>query len=700
MLKRTLSLIIVGILLTPALGLAQPWQTYDTSNGEWRSYAGDIGGKKYSPLDQIDATNFADLELAWEWTSVDNFVSMTTNDGGEWWAPLETIVEVLEQKTPNLYRTGHRPNPSGFQATPLMVDGVLYFNTPLSQAVAVDATTGETLWVNNPKSYEEGTTTMTGTWRQRGVAYWTDGAGDDRIFWGTGNGYLVCADAQTGRPCPDFGPTGNGMVDTMDGVPRANRGERDYLNALLWGIHSPPIVVRDRVIHGSHVADRRVTKEAIPGWVRAWDVRTGQHAWDFHTVPNSADEYGADTWLNESWRYSGNANVWSMLAGDNELGMVYLPTGTATNDYYGADRLGDNLYSETLIAVDVETGQRAWHFQAVHHGLWDYDFPTHPNLLDVTVDGRPIQAIAQVSKQGWIYAFDRVTGEPIWPIEERPVPQHTNMPGEVPSPTQPFPTKPAPFDYQGIEIDDLVDFTPELRQMAIEAVAGFTLGPLFTPPNRPVEGETRGTIMRPPPGGTAGWAGAAADPDTGILYIPSRNQASVIGLYAPDPELGATVEYTHGAPEAERMEMLRQGIRTGPQMPQGLPLLKPPYSRMSALDMNTGEYTWVIPTGNGDRYRRHPMLRDLDLPPLGGDNGTNGPVLTKTLLIYCLTTGSSSGGPRMVAYDKDNGEELAAVDLPAGAIGTPMTYMVDGRQYIALTIGGGPRLVAFALPES
>ncbi len=697
---RSLLTVLVGSLALPTVGLAQPWQTYDTSNGEWRSYAGDIGGKKYSPLDQIDATNFADLELVWEWTSVDNFVSMTTNDGGEWWAPLDTIVEALEAQTPNLYRTGHRPNPSGLQATPLMVDGVLYFNTPLSQAVAVDATTGETLWVNNPKSYEEGTTTMTGTWRQRGVAYWTDGAGDNRILWGTGNGYLVCADAQTGRPCPDFGPSGNGMVDTMEGVPRATRGERDYLNALLWGIHSPPIVIRDRVIHGSHVADRRITKEAIPGWVRAWDVRTGEHAWDFHTVPNSADEYGADTWLNESWRYSGNANVWSMLAGDNELGMVYLPTGTTTNDYYGADRLGDNLYSETLIAVDVETGQRAWHFQAVHHGLWDYDFPTHPNLIDVTVDGRDIQAITQVSKQGWVYAFDRVTGDPIWPIEERPVPQETNMPGEVPSPTQPFPTKPAPFDYQGIEIDDLVDFTPELRQMAIEAVEGFTLGPLFTPPNRPVEGETRGTIMRPPPGGTAGWAGAAADPDTGVLYIPSRNQVSVIGLYAPDPEIGATMAYTHGAPEAQRMEMLRQGIRTGPQMPQGLPLLKPPYSRMSALDMNTGEYTWVVPTGDGDRYRRHPMLRDLDLPPLGGDNGTNGPVLTRTLLIYCLTAGSSSGGPRMVAYDKDTGEELSSVDLPAGAIGTPMTYMVEGRQYIALTLGGGPRLVAFALPAS
>ncbi|MEE2638017.1 MAG: pyrroloquinoline quinone-dependent dehydrogenase [Acidobacteriota bacterium] len=676
-----------------------PWQTYDTSNGEWRSYAGDIGGKKYSPLDQINRDNFADLEIVWAWTSVDTFVSKTTPDGGEWWAPLDRIVDALVEETPDLYRIGHTPHPNGFQSTPLMVDGVLYFNTPLSQGVAVDATTGETLWVFNPKSYEEGTTTMTGTWRQRGVAYWTDGEGDERIFWGTGNGYLVCVAAATGRPCADFGSNGSGMVDAMVGVPRANRGERDYLNALLYGIHSPPIVVRDRVIHGSHVADRRITKEAIPGWVRAWDVRTGEHAWDFHTVPNSPDEFGSDTWLNESWRYSGNANVWSMLAGDNELGHVYMPTGTATNDYYGADRLGDNLYSETLIAVDVETGQRVWHFQAVHHGLWDYDFPTHPNLLDITVDGREIKAIAQVSKQGFVYTFDRATGEPVWPIEERPVPQETNMPGEVPAATQPFPTRPAPFDYQGVTVDDLVDFTPELRQMALDAVEGFTLGPLFTPPTRPVEGVTRGTIMRPPPGGTAGWAGAAADPETGMLYIPSRNQASVIALYAPDEGRGATVAYTHGAPEAARMEQLRRGVRTGPQMPQGLPLLKPPYSRMSAIDMNTGNYAWVVPTGNGDRYRRHRLLRDLELPPLGGDNATNGPLLTKTLLIYCLTAGSSTGGPRLVAYDKTNGDELASIDLPTGAIGTPMTYLADGRQHIALTIGGGPRLVAFALPE-
>ena len=675
---------------------AGPWQTYDTSNGEWRSYAGDIGGKKYSPLDQIDAGNFADLEIAWEWTTVDHLVSRTTPDGGEWWAPLDTIVDSLVADAPDLYRPGHRPLPTRLQTTPLMVGGVLYFNTPLSQGVAVDAKTGETLWVFNPKGYEEGTPTMSNPWSQRGVAYWTDGAGDERIFWGTGNGYLICVDAKTGRACPDFGDGGSGRVDAMVGLPRANRDERDYLNAMLFGIHSPPIVVRDRVIHGSHVADRRITKEAVPGWVRAWDVRTGEHAWDFHTVPNGTDEFGVDTWLNDSWRYSGNANVWSMLAGDNELGHVYLPTGTTTNDYYGVDRLGDNLFSETLIAVDVETGQRVWHFQAVHHGLWDYDFATHPNLVDVTVDGRAIKAIAQVSKQGFVYAFDRVTGEPIWPIEERPVPQESNMPGEVMSPTQPFPTKPAPFDYQGVVVDDLIDFTPEIRAMALEAVQGFRLGPLFTPLDRPIEGVTLGTIMRPPPGGTAGWSGAAVDPDTGMLYVPSRNQPAVVSLYSPDPALGATVLYTHGAPEADRLAG-RAGRRT-PRMPQGLPLVKPPYSRMTAIDMNTGEHAWWVPTGDGNRFRNHPLLRDLDLPPLGGDNAINGPLLTKTLLIYCLTAGGSDGGPRLVAYDKTDGAELASVDLPSGAIGTPMTYQVDGRQYVALTVGGGPRLIAFALP--
>ena len=691
-----LGMIAITLPAVAPVAQAQPWQTYDTSNGEWRSYAGDIGGKKYSPLDQIDARNFADLETVWEWTSVDNHVSRSTPGGGEWSAPLDTIVESLVEENPELYRSGHLPLRSRLQATPLMVGGVLYLNTPLSQGVAVDATTGETLWVFNPKGYEEGTPPMSIPWTQKGLAYWTDGVDDERIFWGTGNGYLVCVEAKTGRPCADFGPNGSGMVDTMVGLPRASRDDRDYLNAMLWGIHSAPIVVRDKVIHGSVVADRRITKEAVPGWVRAWDVRTGEHAWDVHTVPNGSDEFGVETWLNDSWRYSGNANVWAMLAGDNELGHVYLPTGTTTNDFVGSDRLGDNLFSETLIAVDVETGQRVWHFQAVHHGLWDYDFPTHPNLVDITVDGREIKALAQVSKQGFVYVFNRVTGDPIWPIEERPVPQETNIPGDVPSPTQPFPTKPAPFDDQGVTLDDLVDFTPEIRALAVKAVEGFRLGPLFTPLDRPIEGVTRGTIMRPPTNGTTGWGGAAVDPDSGILYVPSRNRAMVVTMYSPDPALGATVAYTHGSPEQEMLAG-RSGI--GPQMPQGLPLLKPPYSRITAIDMNTGEHLWWVPTGEGNRYRNHPRLRDLNLPPLGGDNANNGPLLTKTLLLYCLTAGGTNDGPRLVAYDKTNGAELASVDLPSGAIGTPMTYMVDGRQYIALTVGGGPRLIAFALPS-
>ena len=694
-------LIGASLAWSPAVAVGQQsgsWQTYGTENGEWRSYGGNIASQKYSPLDQIDADNFTDLEIAWRWRSVDAMVSRTMPDGSEWWAPLDTIVESLVADTPNLYRRGHLPRPGGMAVTPLMVGGVLYFNTALSQGVAVDAATGKTLWVFNPKSYEEGTTPMSGTFRQRGVAYWTDGEGDERIFWGTGSGYLVCVEAQTGRSCADFGPDGSGMVDAMVGVPRAVREDRDYLNALLYGIHSPPIVVRDKVIHGSQVADRRITKEAVPGWVRAWDVRTGEHTWDFHTVPNSPDEFGADTWLNDSWRYSGNANVWSFLSGDNELGHVYLPTGTATNDYYGADRPGDNLFSESIIAVDVETGQRVWHFQAVHHGLWDYDFPTSPNLVDITVDGRDIKALVQVSKQGFVYTFDRVTGEPVWPIEERPVPTETNMPGEVVSPTQPFPTKPAPFEYQGVTIDDLVDFTPEIRAMAVEAVKPFRLGPLFTPTSRPVDGGWQGTLMRPPDGGAATWAGAAVDPETGMLYVPSRNNAVVITLYEPDPALGATVAYTHGAPEADRLAGRGLGpSRSGALMPRGLPLLKPPYSRMTAIDMNTGEHAWMVPLGNGDRYRNHPLLRDLNLPPLGGD-GVGGPVLTKTLLVSALSAGGSDGGPRLVARSKQTGEELGSVDLPTGAIGTPMTYMVDGRQYIALAIGGRPpEVIAFAL---
>ena len=407
----------------------------------------------------------------------------------------------------------------------------------------------------------------------------------------------------------------------------------------------------------------------------------------FRTVPRG-DDFGANTWLNESWRYSGNANIWPPLSADDELGYVYLPIGTATSDYYGGHRLGDNLFAESLVAVDAETGQGAWHFQAVHHGVWDYDFPAAPTLIDITVDGRAIKAIAQVSKQGFTYVFDRITGDPVWPIEERPVETDSDLEGEVLSPTQPFPTKPPPFEYQGLSIDDLVDFTPEIRAMAVEAVRNFRLGPLFTPPMLSVEGGLQGTIQRPHIAGGASWSGSAADPETGLLYVPSENRFSVLKYYTPDPAEGGNLQYTQADFDSG----------TQPTMPQGLPLLKPPYSRMTAIDLNEGEHAWMQPNGDGDRYRNHPLLRDLDLPPLGGE-GHAGPLLTKTLLVSALSAGGSDGGPRLVARDKASGEIVGSIDLPGGAIGTPMTYMHEGAQYIALTIGGEvPGLIALTLP--
>ena len=669
------ALAVLGLLAAPAAA------QHGATNGEWRSYGADIGSTKYSPLDQITGENFEDLEIAWRWRSVDTHLARS-DGGGTWLAPARELFEVLAREEPDRWETelySPRPGTSLLIATPLMVDGVLYLSTPLYQAAAVDARTGETLWSFDPKAYESGTPAVI-PWRHRGVAYWEDGD-EARIVWATGDGYLIAVDAQTGQPAADFGD--GGRIDLMQGIPRASRESRTVQNLLALSSQSPPIVVRDTVVIGSSMTDMIQDKEMPPGWVRAYDVRTGRHKWDFHTIPNSADEYGADTWLNQSWRYSGAANVWSLMSGDDELGYVYLPTGTPTGDYYGGHRPGDNLFAESLVAVDIETGQRVWHFQGVHHGLWDYDFASAPNLMDIVVDGRPIKAVAQPSKQGFIYTFDRVTGDPVWPIEERPVPTDTDLVGEVPSPTQPFPTKPPAFEYQGTSIDDLVDFTPEIRQMAIEAVDGYRLGPIFTP------NTTQGTLIRPSVGGGANWSGAAVDPDTGMLYVPSVNNHSVIPYAEIDPDSGATMRY-----------IWRWGPGGGgPTMPQGLPLWKPPYSRMTAIDMHRGEHVWMTPLGDGDRYRNLPMLRDLDLPPLGGD-GRGGPVLTKTLLINALTAGGSNGGPRLVAYDKATGEIVGSVDLPGGALGTPMTYMLDGRQYIALTVGGRvPELIAFTLPS-
>ncbi len=676
---------VAAALMVSSLLAAQVDAQQGATNGEWRSYAGDTWGTKYSPLDQITADNFDSLEVAWRWRTADTHL-VRTDENGSSLVPADAVFDLLEETEPDRWVT--RPRITRFNATPLMVSGVLYVSTPLYQAAAIDARTGETLWVYDPRTYEAGTPAPA-PWVHRGVAYW-ENDGQARIVWGTGDGYLIAVDAETGLPAKDFGD--NGRIDLTEGLPRATRGQRDNLNLLPLSSQSPPLVVRDTIIVGSSINDFSITKEMPPGFARAFDARTGRHKWDFHNVPQSADEFGVDTWLEESWRYSGNANVWSMMSADEELGYVYLPTSTPTSDYYGGHRPGDNLFAESLVCVDVETGKRVWHCQMVHHGVWDYDNPTAPNLLDITVDGRRIKAVAQVTKQGFVYTFDRVTGEPIWPIEERAVPTDTDLEGEILSPTQPFPTKPRAFDNQGTSIDDLVDFTPEIRQMAVEAVDGFRLGPLYTPLS------LRGTLFRPSAGGGANWSGAAVDPETGVLYIPSRNVHSVMRFRDPEPGEPSTLRYVLSRGSDALLEATNPKRR--PQMPEGLPLWKPPYSRMTAIDMNEGEHLWMTPLGTGDRIRNHPRLRDLDLPPLGGDDSRSGPLLTKTLLIHALTAGGTDRGPRLVAYDKASGEPLTSVDLPGGALGTPMTYILDGRQYIALTVGGeAPALIALRLPS-
>src|SRR5688572_23976909 len=669
--------VIVAFVLSAAATAQRPPSS--TATGEWPTYGGDLANSKYSPLEQINAANFSSLRIEWRVKSPDGFLSMTLPDGTEWHADSKTIFDELNRIDPKRWRDGQPPFVQNYKATPLMIGGTLYVNTPASVGAAYDARSGALKWVYNPKSYEAGTTTMSLRWNQRGVAYWRSG-NDERVFWGTGDGYLIAVNAKTGRPVEGFG--NKGKVDLMEGLPRAKRGERDYLNALTYSVQSPPIVVKDLVITPAAISSLIKTKEQIPGWIRAFDARSGKVRWTFQTVP-SKGEFGSETWTDGSNEYAGKVTVWTMMSADEELGLLYLPTNTTAPDFYGAHRLGNNLFAESVVALDLNTGKRVWHFQTVHHGLWDYDNPAAPNLLDLTVDGTRITALAQITKQGYVYTFDRATGKPIWPIDEKPVPL-SDVPGEQASPTQTIPSKPAPFEYQGVTVNDLADFTPEIRAMAEKAIQGFKSGPLFTPPS------VAGTLVRPGTTGGANWSGAAVDPATGLMYVPSRNAFAVSKLSPADPALNGNLLYM-------------QTPGRGPQMPDGLPLLKPPYSRMTAIDMNTGNHAWMIPTGAGDRIRNNPHLKGLNLGPVGGDITLSGPLLTKTLLIYALTTGGTNGGARLVAFDKATGKELASTDLPGAAIGTPMTYSIGGKQYIAITVNGRtstdiPELIALSLP--
>jgi len=620
------------------------------SDGQWRHFGGDVGNTKYSSLDQIDKTNFDKLAIAWRW---DPDVQQRVVDA-------ESRVE-----------------PGQFKPTPLVIDGVMYLATSISQVVAIDVGTGKTIWSFDPESYKAGRPANVG-FQHRGVAYWSDGD-DARIFITTHDRQLIAINASTGKTYSDFGD--GGSVDLAQGLGRKVT-TRNITHS------SPPGICRDTVVVGSIVFDGGRSKKAPPGHVRGFDARTGRMKWIFHTIPQQG-ETGVETWENGSWEYTGSCNVWSMFTADDELGYVYMPTSTATNDMYGGHRLGDNLFAECLVCVDGETGERVWHFQAVHHGLWDYDFPTAPNLVDVTVDGKKIKAVAQVSKQAFCYVFDRVTGEPLWPIEERPV-GPSDVPGERAASMQPFPTKPAAYDRQGFSEDDLIDYTPELKAKALAAVEGYPMGPLFTPPT------LKGTLGLPSAGGGSNWPGSALDPETGILYVPSQASPGLFRVVQPDGTRSNLKYITAwGSPGPQR------GI-------DGLPLVKPPYSRITAIDLNTGDHVWMTPHGDGPQ--NHPAIKHLDLPPLGEPAGNGGPLVTKTLLFVSQRASGIEGSDavhNLTVFDKQTGDILGTIPLPARPYGNPVTYLHEGKQYITIALGGGrffggggtpPQLIAMCLP--
>ena len=609
-------------------------------SADWPSYGGDNGSQKYSTLDQVNASNVADLVPAWSWESPDN----------------ATVAD-------NIAQQNYRAVPAGFKATPIVIEGVMYVPSSFGRVVALDAASGEEKWIFDTEAWSSGRPANLG-YNSRGVGYWSS-EDKQRIFFATNDANLWSIDALTGLPDSSFGD--GGKIDLSLGLGRE-------IDKRQYGVVSPPLVTNDIVVVNSIINDGPTTKEMPPGNVRGFDPRTGDIVWMFETIPQ-AGAFGNETWKNGSWEYTGNTNSWTIMSADDELGIVYLPIGTPTNDWYGGLRHGDNLFAESLVAVEAKTGKRLWHFQMVHHGVWDYDLPAAPTLVDLTVEGKKIKAVAQISKQGFTYVFDRVTGDPVWPIIETPVPQ-SNVPGEQLSLTQPIPTKPPAFELQGLSDDTLVNFTPELRREAEQLIEQFDSGPLFTPPS------LRGTINIPGWGGGGWWTGAAFDPDSGLFYIPSATIPIVVQLQEADPE-------------KSNLRFVRGGaMNVGG--PQGLPLTKPPYGRIVATNLNSGEQEWMIPHGEGIRQKIIDM-GILDPGPVGGPSRT-GPLLTKTLLFVAQV---DNGRNLLRAFDKATGAVVHEIELPLPPQGSPMTYAVKGQQYLSIAIGGGPdsRLFTLSLPE-
>jgi len=652
--------------------MAQPAQAPSvpgTSNGEWRTFGGDLASTRYAPLDQINGTNFKDLQVAWRFKT-DSY--------------------------------GPRPE-INFEGTPLMVSGVIYSTVGTRRAVvALDAASGEVLWTHR---HDEGARGQGAPRRLsgRGLAYWTDGR-ESRIIYVTPGYQMLALDAKTGAVVTSFGT--NGIVD----LKLDDDQQMDLVTGEV-GLHAAPVVARNVIVVGAAHLPGGVPKRTNneKGYVRGFDVRSGKRLWIFHTIP-WLGEFGNDTWEAESWANNGNAGSWGQMSVDEQAGIVYLPVELPTGDYYGGHRPGNGLFGETLVALDLMTGQRKWHYQFVHHGIWDMDIPAAPILGDITVNGRTIKAVMQPTKQSWLYVFDRYTGQPVWPIEERPVPKG-EVPGEWYAPTQPYVTRPAPYDRQGVSLDDLIDFTPELKAQGQAIAAKYKLGPLFTPPVASKWPAPLATLMMPSSTGGANWPGGSYDPETHMFFVYSSTQITGLGLIPPKDRTQSDMRFIQGRasdpnkPPAGDTGGGGEGGGGAEFSVQGLPLVKPPYGRITAFNMDTGDLVWQIAHGETpDNIRNHPALKGVTIPRTGRV-GRIGTLVTKSLVISgeagFATQPDGRRGAMLRAYDKKTGQELGAVYMPAPETGTPMTYMLNGKQYIVIAVSGagfGGELIAYKLP--
>jgi len=670
----------VAGLLGAAVTLSAQVRFKDT---EWPTHGADLAGSRYRPLDQINASNFNKLEIAWHF------------------------------KTESI---GNRPE-FKLEGTPLMINGVLYATAGSRRAaVALDAATGELLWVHGEHEGARGAAAP----RQlsgRGLAYWTDGK-EERVLYVTPGYRLICLDAKTGGLVKSFGK--DGVVDL--------KLDDDQTIALIdgeIGLQSAPIVARDTIIIGAAFREGMTPKSMHnnKGYVRGFDVRTGKRLWIFHTIPMKS-EPGYETWEKGSAEYTGNTGVWTQVTVDEQLGLVYLPVESPTGDYYGGHRPGNDLYGESLVCVDLKTGQRKWFYQLVHHPLWDMDISSAPLLADINVNGRAIKAVAQPTKQGILYVFDRVTGQPVWPIEERPV-EKGNVEGEWYSPTQPFPTKPPPYSRNGVTPDILVDFTPALHDQAMTIAAKYKLGPIFTPPTASKASGLLATLTLGTAGGGSNWWGGSYDPETHTVFVSASNASlTPIGLVHAPKEVsdmnyilgtdGQQIRIARGPGEnagADAAPLPRTAAPVpapaNPLNVQGLPLVKPPYGTLSAINLDKGEITWQVPHGETpDAIRNHPLLKGMNLPRTGQTGGVVTAV-TKTLVLagdpQVTTTADHPRGAMLRAYDKATGKEVGAVYMPAQQSGGIMTYMVNGKQYIVVAVSGGAysgEYIAYSLPSA